>query len=420
MLGFAAIERTDCNRDLADQLREWCWNQRHATNRRDHRIDHAGHRCRRRQRRDHQWLGKQSNAWIKQYLRSRDESDDHPDVRDPMSRDNPSNFTEWWQNLPIPWLVSGPNGTAEATANGTVLDGQIDLLRQAAKVIFPDNAPSDALPYLAHDRVLIQGPTETEANFRTRLRTSWNDWARAGTPLELLVQLYWGGFGGAVIVQQSGLAYSLSGVPTAGQDPTSLLVITTLDAAAIPITPVSPSVNTIPANTPWWTFDSLNDMGNRFTILFPTSAQCFTTCGRASFSATDNATVTWNNPNAFAETSYTVYAGLPVVTDTPTSGVGVWHDPSAKTATSTLIRASEAFTGYVDVLAAPAGVDPIAWTSSIDLGRLQSIIRSWRPAKALCVGICVLVQGSFWGWPVSIWGDGGTWGAASSINLEGA
>lgn len=137
----------------------------------------------------------------------------------------PGSYQDWWKSLPIPWLVGGPNGQKEATALGSVFDQQVSLVKLATTAHMPDYAPTDALAHIGGDRQLEQGPNETNANFVTRLKTAWDDWARAGTALELLVQLYWGGFGGAVIAQQNGLLYSLSAAPTAGADPTSLLQI---------------------------------------------------------------------------------------------------------------------------------------------------------------------------------------------------
>jgi hypothetical protein len=186
-----------------------------------------------------------------------------------MSKTNPSTFTEWWQNLPIPWLVSGSNGTNEAMANGTVMDGQVSLVKQAAKVTMPGQAPTDALPHIGGDRGLVQGPTETNNNFITRLKTAWDDWSRAGTALELLVQIYWAEFAGAVIVTQNGLSYTLSGNPTAGVDPTGLLTIANTSVLPKDLVPTPPSTHTIPAGTPWWVFDSLTDFCSRFAVIFP-------------------------------------------------------------------------------------------------------------------------------------------------------
>lgn len=202
-----------------------------------------------------------------------------------MSASNPQTFVEFLQSLPIPWLVAGANGAKEQLSNGTVLDQQADLIKQAVKARMPDYAPADALPHIGGDRALVQGPSETNANFITRTKTPWDDWARAGTHLEMLVQLYWIGFSGAIVVQQNGLAYSLSGAPTAGADPTGLLTITNLGTvgatpglAPNPLydnNPASKTFNTngykktIPTASQWWTFDEKTDFCSRFAILFP-------------------------------------------------------------------------------------------------------------------------------------------------------
>lgn len=200
-----------------------------------------------------------------------------------MSNEQPKNFAEWWASLPIPWLVSGPNGQNEALSNGTVLDQQVDQIKDAVKARMPDYAPADALPHIGGDRLLLQGPSEADDNFRTRLRTPWDDWARAGTWVELLVQLYWIGFSGAVAVQQNGLAFSLSGAPTAGSDPTSLLTVTNLGTLIAPMTPYPTYTEyvahtapwyytkTIPASSQWWTFDMKTDFCSRFSIIFPST-----------------------------------------------------------------------------------------------------------------------------------------------------
>jgi hypothetical protein len=165
-----------------------------------------------------------------------------------VSAQNPASFTEFLANLPIPWLVGGTNGSNDAAAQGAVLDQQVSLIKQATKAHMPGQAPTDALPVIGGDRQLEQGPTETNANFITRLKTAWDDWARAGTALELLVQLYWAGFGSAAIIQQNGLVFTLSAAPTAGQDPTSLLqtqfAMMNPNVAGAPRNPIAITIST--------------------------------------------------------------------------------------------------------------------------------------------------------------------------------
>lgn len=349
-----------------------------------------------------------------------------------------STYVSWYRNLPIPWLVAGPNGQAEGGTWPSVLDTLSVTLDSARKASFPDYAPNDALPNLGGDRKLVRGPGESKPNLIVRLKGVWDDWARAGTWLELLVQLYWAGFTGAVIVQQNGLAYQLSGAPTPGADPTGLLVITTCSALSVAltssVTPPTAAVppqaalpgRAIPALTPWWQFAesasanprvSDTDYCNRFAILFPgTLPTFFRTWATATFTASDTAAIVWNN--AFPTSSYAVEVGAPTITDGG-GGVLVWNDPTAQTTTGGIIRASGAFTGTADVLAYIPGTNPLANLHPADLSRLQFCIGTWKP-NALCVGVYAVGQGSMYGWPFATWATRGVTGPATIVRFEGA
>lgn len=312
-------------------------------------------------------------------------------------------YVEWYHGLPIPWL-NGANGFNEGTAIGTVLDQQVDLLKQAQKAHFPSLAPSDALPHIGSDRRLIQGPNETDDNFRIRLRTAWDDHARDGTPLELLVQLYWTGFPNAVLAQQNGLGFSLSGAPTAGQDPTSLLTITNLGV----LSEDTISWNSqngprrIPATTPWWTIDGELANTSRFSVLFPGPLpSAFRTWAVATFSGTGSAAITWNNQ--FPTSDYQVMVGIPVIT----SGgpATVYADSTTQTQDGITIRASGLITGSVVVMAWQNGANPLADLHPADLKRLRIVIDRWRPGNMKCTGIYALARGNMMGWPVSTLGS---------------
>lgn len=342
-----------------------------------------------------------------------------------------STFVQWYRGLPIPWLVSGPNGQAEGGTWPAVVDQQIVRLDAARKVAYPDFTPSDAVPHLGGDRKLVQGPVESEANFRIRIKGAWDDWARAGTWLELLVQLYWAGFGGAIIVQQNGLASYLTGAPTAGVDPTPLFGQVTCSPLSVALTSsVNPPTATsagrvIPAGTPWWMFaeaasanprPSDTDYCNRFAVLFPGPLPTlFRTWATATFTASDAASVMWNN--AFPSSSYAVNVGAPTITDGG-GGVIVENDGAAQTPTGGVIRASGAFTGTVDVLAYPYGSNPLVNLHTADLARLQNCIGTWRP-NALCVGVYAVGQGKFMGWPVQSQVNN-TMGPSTIVRFEGA
>lgn len=190
-----------------------------------------------------------------------------------MSAQNPTSITEWLQNLPIPWLVAGLNGTADVTSYGTVIDQQIALTKLAIKARFPDDAPADALVHIGHERGLIQGgsiagSSESNADFATRLKTAWDTaWPYAGTPLAILLQLYYSlSYTNVAIVQQNGLVYTLTTPPNA--DPTTSLVISNADLLTAPAAPQPPATKTIPVGNPWWRFDDNTDFCSRFAVIF--------------------------------------------------------------------------------------------------------------------------------------------------------
>jgi hypothetical protein len=341
----------------------------------------------------------------------------------------PTNIKEWLQGLPIPWLAGRTYGSADVGSYGEVLDDNVDDIKESVKARFPDYAPSDALPYIGNDRGLIQGPSETNADFILRLKTAWNDWARAGTPLELLVQLYWANFPGATIIQQNGLAYSLSGNPVAGEDPGSLLVISNVDPLPADLQSDSDLTRVIPSGTPWWLMDEsiyatfaesyLQDQTlkveftSRFVIVF-TSLVGFTHTARATFTSSSSASVTWSVP--FDDTTYKIIPGVPVRTS-GTAGKLVITTAS-KTVLGATVSSSSSFTGYADILAW-AGSNPF---NDLTLARsqlLRLIIQRWKPAKASCIGIYIMVKNPVWGFPLSTgWGDSSlTWGAGNASNL---
>jgi hypothetical protein len=340
-----------------------------------------------------------------------------------------TNFVSWYRSLPVPWLVSGVNGQAEGGTWPAAVDTQTVLLDAARKQAYPDYAASDALSHLGGDRKLVQGPGESDANFRIRLKGVWDDWARAGTWLELLVQMWWGGFQNAVIVQQNGLASTLIGAPTAGVDPTPLYVETTCSALSVALTSnVNPPTATvtgraIPSGNAWWQFAdtrsanpnvSDTDYCNRFAILFPGPLPSqFMTVGTATFVASDTATVTWNN--AFPTTSYHVQPGAVTVTD---GGGAPIVTASGLTLTGCTASSSGAFTGTCTFLAWQDGANPYADLHPLDLSKLQFTIATWRP-NALCVGVYAVAQGSMYGWTPATFSGRTAMGPSSIARFEG-
>jgi hypothetical protein len=350
-------------------------------------------------------------------------------------------IAQWLRGEPsgvnIPWFSGRENGAAWVNGWGTICDQIVAQMKESIKARFPDYGPADALPHQAGDRGLILSQFELEANERTRIKTAWDDWSRVGEPAEFLTQLHWGGFGSAVLVQQNGLAYQLSAAPTAGVDPTSLLTITTLPNLVTPQTlaptpqregltvsgtlasqtPAGAAATriitskTIPSGNPWWRIDDRTDLCNRFEVLFPSGAPALMTYGIATFSGTNTATVVWNNPLRFSDTSYLTLVGGPVVsTGSPPASIS--EDFASRTTTGTVINSAGAWTGYVLVIAWPVGANPFANISDGDLNALRTLIRRWKPACTRCVGIRILSSGLMWGWPPTRkWGDAGSvWG----------
>ncbi len=156
----------------------------------------------------------------------------------------------------------------------------------------------------------------------------------------------------------------------------------------------------IPAGTPWWTFDSDTDFCSRFAVLFPGPIfpSSFTTWATATFTgAEDTVAVSWNNP--FTDTTYKVMCGAANITDGgPPVVVDV--DGTTQTTTGITVRTSSRFTGTVDLVAYQVGAVPFADLHLSDLARLRSVIGKWRPAKATCVGAYAVAQGKFSAWPV--------------------
>lgn len=339
---------------------------------------------------------------------------------------------ETWLQANAPTYMQDQYGRAWLGGIGAAFDDYVQQYVAGTLAAFPDFAPADALGIIGDELGLDRGPFETDQQYTARLVGAWTMWKYAGTPVGLLVALYWAGFGGGYIVTQNGPIYSLSGTPVAGADPSALISMQLASQLAVALTSnVTPPTaaqpgRVIPAGNPWWQFAESRaantnacdtDMCSRFAIIYPNAPlpSAFFTWARATFSGTDSAAITWNNP--FPTSSYLIMPGIPTIT----SGgpASVWADGSTQTLTGVTIRASAAITGTVDVIASQIGANPLADLHPNELNRLQSAIRKWRPGKASCVGVYALVQGKFMGWPVQTQATN-TMGPWSIVRFEGA
>lgn len=99
-----------------------------------------------------------------------------------------SQFRDDWYELAPPWLRTG-----NAERYIYVLELHRDLLmeksNQAQKIRLPGQGDASQIPYLAHDRALVQGPNEPDAAFIARLKDAFAAWARAGSAAAVLLQL---------------------------------------------------------------------------------------------------------------------------------------------------------------------------------------------------------------------------------------
>lgn len=307
------------------------------------------------------------------------------------------------------WL-QGPNGTAFLGALGMILDDVVTDQKAAAKQGLPGACFPDALPLIGAERLLDRSPVDTDAQYAMRLSEAFAIWPFAGSAYSILTALAVDGFtstnGNPTLVQQNGLYYQL--------DAGGNLVVGDLG----PNPQVDGTMPLTTAYTSWWTFDayaldaSRTQFASRFALLFPSLGASFITSGRAVFDGTTNrVAVTWAVPfSGF----YDALAGAPVITD-GTGPILVALDGLATTSTGTTVVASAPFVGYVDVVAYEPGANPLGSLRALDLLRVQSVLAKWRAAKASCLGIYILVQGAFWGWPLETWGSGGNWGPSTVV-----
>jgi hypothetical protein len=146
----------------------------------------------------------------------------------------------------------------------------------------PDPA---ALALLASERQIEPGPTETSSALATRLVAAIPQWRLAGSPIGMLVEMYFAGFPGAVVVTQTGRYYTITGTPNLDDveavrtDYTIPSWFTSGNLGLNPYIPASTDGKpAIPAGTVYWfTFDGGmdgdgNQYNSRFGILFPSTA----------------------------------------------------------------------------------------------------------------------------------------------------
>ena len=88
-----------------------------------------------------------------------------------------------------PWLRTG-NGQRFLATFATGLDALDEKMHQATRAHIPGAAlTTTAIPYQAEDRLLVQGPAETNDEFIARLRRAFDSWRKAGSREAILEQM---------------------------------------------------------------------------------------------------------------------------------------------------------------------------------------------------------------------------------------
>ena len=87
-----------------------------------------------------------------------------------------------------PWLA---NGFAEKFLYnfGVCADALLEKLNEAVQARMPTKCDVSALPFIGADRLIGQGPNESNANYRVRLQKAFDTWQQAGTRRAVLQQV---------------------------------------------------------------------------------------------------------------------------------------------------------------------------------------------------------------------------------------
>ncbi len=92
------------------------------------------------------------------------------------------------KQLSPPWLAEGTNEKYMYNL-GLACDALLEKMNQAMRAHMPGLCHFSALPYLGRDRVLAQGPFESNDNFTTRLTQAFDTWQRAGSRRAVMSQV---------------------------------------------------------------------------------------------------------------------------------------------------------------------------------------------------------------------------------------
>jgi hypothetical protein len=98
------------------------------------------------------------------------------------------NYRNEWYSLAPPWLTTG-NAERYIYTLQLCTDLLLEKMNQAIRIRWPGLGDVSQLPYLANDRVLVQGPGESDASFTARLQNAFAAWGLAGAARAALEEL---------------------------------------------------------------------------------------------------------------------------------------------------------------------------------------------------------------------------------------
>ena len=87
-----------------------------------------------------------------------------------------------------PWLTTDDAEKFMYTMQACT-DLLVEKANEAIQIRLPGLGDRSQIPYLANDRVLVQGPAEPDAGFIVRLREAFATWGLAGSPRAVMLQL---------------------------------------------------------------------------------------------------------------------------------------------------------------------------------------------------------------------------------------
>ena len=169
----------------------------------------------------------------------------------------PTQMADWIKSASPPWLQSGAAEKFMFTL-GYMSDLLLEKCNQAQKIRMPGQGDVSQIPYLAADRVLVQGPAESNAAFTGRLQTAFAAWKTAGSRLSALEQLQ-------AYIQglQPGVAATMPGMTIVGGNASTTVWDSLEVGAAVGAPPAHFTAS--PAN---WNWDGVYNPWRSWLVLF--------------------------------------------------------------------------------------------------------------------------------------------------------